>query len=80
MKNSIKVLGFMLTLVLTLVLGISSTSAASNESSSEVKFDINKDLTSDEISTRFQEINSSYKIGESFSEEDTEFIKLYANK
>jgi len=74
MKKFVKMIGFTFTFVLALVMGVTSASADS------IKFDINKDLTSDDISNRFQEINTSYQTGEAFSEEDTEFIKIYADK
>ncbi|PAD23675.1 hypothetical protein CHH55_20650 [Niallia circulans] len=44
----------------------------------EIKFDINKNLSEEQISDRFEEINSSYEVNQPFSIEDIEFIRAYA--
>lgn len=44
----------------------------------EIEFEINKNLSPDQISERFLQINSSYKIEEPFSPEDSEFVRAYA--
>ncbi|MFB1050249.1 hypothetical protein ACEWET_04700 [Paraliobacillus sp. JSM ZJ581] len=44
----------------------------------EIKYDINQNLNEEQISERFHLINSNYQIGETFSPEDTEFIRAYA--
>lgn len=45
----------------------------------DIVCDVNKNLTRDQIAQRFQTINNSYKIGEPFSKEDSEFVRAYAN-
>ncbi|WP_099354065.1 hypothetical protein [Fredinandcohnia onubensis] len=82
------------TLLFTPIYGISGASAATKTISpvekpiskdldklvvEELQYDINKNLSQEEISARFQEINSSYDIGVPFSPEDTEFVKYYAD-
>lgn len=44
-----------------------------------VTYNSNKNLTAAQISERFQTINTTYEIGQPFSEEDVEFIRAYAN-
>lgn len=45
---------------------------------SKIQHEINKDLSEEQIKERFRQINSTYKIQEPFSEEDSEFIRAYA--
>lgn len=43
-----------------------------------IKYEENKNLTEEEISKRFDIIDSTYKVGEPFSDKDAEFIVHYA--
>ncbi len=44
----------------------------------DIVYDVNKNLTQEQISQRFQTINTTYKIGLPFSDEDSEFVRAYA--
>ena len=44
----------------------------------DIIYDVNKNLTEDQMFQRFQIINITYEIGQPFSEEDSEFIRAYA--
>ena len=44
----------------------------------DIKYEENKNLTEEEISKRFDIIDSTYKVGEKFSDKDAEFIVHYA--
>lgn len=45
----------------------------------EIKYDENKNLSGEEIAKRFDIINSTYNVGEAFSDKDAEFIVHYAD-
>ncbi|MEP9407491.1 hypothetical protein ABKP09_14320 [Peribacillus frigoritolerans] len=45
---------------------------------SEIQHEVNKNLSEEQIRERFKQINSTYEIQEPFSEEDTEFVRVYA--
>ncbi|KRE00886.1 hypothetical protein ASE46_28960 [Bacillus sp. Root239] len=77
---------------LTFLLGIcslpTSSYASTNEESSQslepidpnqVTYENNKNLSDEQVSDRFEEINSKYEIEEPFSAEDAEFIRAYAS-
>ncbi|MCR8867431.1 hypothetical protein V7054_13040 [Priestia megaterium] len=77
---------------LALLLGIfslpTSSYASTNEESnqslepidpSQVTYESNKNLSDEQVSDRFEEINSKYDIEEPFSAEDAEFIRAYAS-
>jgi len=49
-----------------------------NTEKNDLIYDNNKNLTSEEIHNRFDQINSTYELNESFSMEDAEFIENYA--
>jgi hypothetical protein len=48
-------------------------------SKTEITYAINKNLSEYQVAQRFEKINSSYKLNEPFSSEDTEFIKVYSD-
>ena len=77
---------------LALLLGIfslpTSSYASTNEESNEslepidpnqVTYENNKNLSDEQVSDRFEEINSKYDLKEPFSAEDAEFIRAYAS-
>lgn len=45
----------------------------------DIKFSKNKNLNKDQIEERFQGINATYNLNEPFSDEDAEFIRVYAS-
>jgi len=49
------------------------------KSADDLQYDVNKNLTQEEITSRFNKINTKYDVGQAFSEQDAEFIKFYAD-
>ncbi|MBC1604107.1 hypothetical protein HCJ39_05185 [Listeria rocourtiae] len=69
---------FALTFALIPQVNAEEVSGTNLPSSSEITYDINKNLTEEQVSQRFVEIGTKYKIEEPFSKEDAEFVVHYA--
>ena len=71
LKNKVKII------ILTFFMALSMWAIPVFAAEDSIVYDQNKNLTDEEINERFKLINSTYTVGEPFSEADAEFIKLY---
>lgn len=76
---SIGILGFFGIIAAPSSYAFAATSPVPVDGDSQSTKLTNDNLTPDQVSERFNEIDSKYKIGEQFSTEDADFVKTYAN-